>query len=71
MKPILHVADESLLRASECVPTDRRFKPREHTPLPDGYVARATYAMRLLREGHVQEQCPACGLWAIFRRVRP
>jgi len=36
-----------------------------HTPLPDGYVARAERHAELLRT-HVQTRCPDCGRWAIW-----
>ena len=36
-----------------------------HTPCPDGYVARAEWAMKALRT-HEQVPCRKCGLFAVW-----
>lgn len=39
-----------------------------HTPCPTSYVHWHHWAERKART-HRQEQCPACGLWAIWKRT--
>jgi len=36
-----------------------------HTPCPEGYMARLSWAMRMLRT-HRQIRCSGCGLFAIW-----
>lgn len=36
-----------------------------HTSHPNNYVAHHVWADRMA-ETHTQEQCPACGLWAVW-----
>lgn len=37
-----------------------------HTPAPVGYLAWHAWAEKKSRT-HVQERCPGCGLWMIWR----
>jgi len=30
---------------------------------PSGYVEKHEWADRKLKQGHIQRQCPVCGLW--------
>lgn len=43
-----------------------RHAGRNHTPTPRGYVEWHEDADRRLAEGQRQEQCPTCGLWAVW-----
>ncbi len=45
-------------------PTTDACEP--HTPAPSGYLAWQVWAERKART-HVQERCPGCGLWKIWR----
>lgn len=49
------------MTAEECPDAAR------HTPVPDGYLARAADAERRTALGQRQTQCPACKLWTIWR----
>ncbi len=45
-------------------------EPRcKHTPSPSGYVEWHEWAEKKSKT-HVQEKCPACGLWAVWRPKR-
>lgn len=37
-----------------------------HTQMPEDYFAWNQDAERRAAEGQVQEQCPTCGLWAVW-----
>lgn len=37
----------------------------QHTPCPDGYIARHEWAKRMSKT-HAQTTCPGCGLWKIW-----
>lgn len=41
----------------------------KHTPEPSGYVAWHEWAEKKAKT-HVQQQCPVCGLWKIWRRKK-
>lgn len=41
-----------------------------HTPVPEGYSAWHAWAEQISRT-HVQESCPGCGCWLIWRERRP
>jgi hypothetical protein len=45
--------------------TERCPNLANHTPMPDGYLARQERAEELMRT-HRQTRCPGCGLWAIW-----
>lgn len=38
---------------------------QRHTPEPEGYIARAEWAERMMKT-HRQIQCERCGLWAVW-----
>jgi hypothetical protein len=38
----------------------------DHEPFPTGYIGAGAYAEALLAAGLDQEQCPACGRWAMW-----
>ena len=39
-----------------------------HTPQPSNYIAWDEDCERREARGEVQTQCPACGLWAIWKK---
>lgn len=43
-------------------------KRKIHTKQPEGYVQWMEWAERKHRLGYVQENCPGCGLYAIWRK---
>lgn len=43
-----------------------RHAGRYHTPTPRGYVEWHEDADRRMADGQRQEQCPTCGLWAVW-----
>lgn len=38
---------------------------RQHTPMPEGYLAWHSWAARMSKT-HTQKKCPSCGLYAIW-----
>jgi len=37
-----------------------------HTPIPDGHMARLGWMEEMHLSGYEQKQCPDCQLWAIW-----
>lgn len=63
----LSVLRSRLMRTE--MPTPDCPDKAKHTVCPDGYIQWHDWAKEK-EETHVQEQCPKCGKWAIWKRKR-
>lgn len=42
-----------------------------HTPAPEGYMARMSWARAMTASGHSQGRCPGCSRYLVWSGLRP